>query len=220
MNSTWLERVKNNILPVSEEQIDVLKALKEWVYEGDMYDVEIAEETCELCDHPHIRYQFEIVNIINSNTLQIGSECINRFEIGVLDNKGVLLSSEKAKKKVNKDKNKLVTEAKVKSVINSLVSLSKVDNEFEIESFIKYLKDNGAFTPKQLSTLIWRLEKYKINHIKSHFKLTIKKNKDKDQLLELADYKVKQMWDCLSSSQKNFYSEKQKLKKMINNLPL
>lgn len=220
LNSIWLERVKANIFPVSEEQINVIRALGEWVYQGNMYDVEIAEETCELCDQPHIRYQFEIINTINSNTLQIGSECINRFKIGVLDDKGVQLSAENAKKKVNKDRNKLVTEAKVKSMINSLVSLSRVDNEFDIESFIKYYKENGAFTPKQLSTLIWRLEKYNVHHIKSHFKLTIKKNKDKEQLLNLAAFKVKQIWECLSNSQKDFYTEQQRLKKMQNHLPL
>jgi hypothetical protein len=45
MNSNWLERVKVYIFPVSEEKNDVIKALNEWVYQGDMYDVEIAEET-------------------------------------------------------------------------------------------------------------------------------------------------------------------------------
>ncbi|PAD74814.1 hypothetical protein, partial [Paenibacillus campinasensis] len=173
MNINWLERVQVNIFPVSEEQCDIRKALNEWVYQGDMYDVEIAEETCELCDQPHIRYQFEIVNLLNKNTLQIGSECIKRFDIGVVDSKGTLLTSEEAKKKVNKDKNKLITDGKVKSVMNSLINLARLDEEFEIESFIKYFKENNAFTPKQLSTLIWRLEKYKVEHNKSHFKLTI-----------------------------------------------
>jgi hypothetical protein len=178
------------------------------------------KKRCEICDHPHIRYQFEIINTLNANSLQIGSECINRFQIGVVDPKGNKLSTEAAKKKVNKDKNKLVTEAKVKSVISSLVSLSGADSDFNIESFIKFFKENGAFTPNQLATLIWRLEKHNIQHNKAHFKVTIKKNKDKEQLLGLVEWKVQKIWGCLSSSQKEFYTEKQKLRKLRNNLPL
>lgn len=205
MNPYWLERVKVNIFPVSFEQNDVRKALNEWVYHGNMYDVEVAEETCELCDQPHIRYQFEIINIITGNVLQIGSECIKRFNIGVVDQKGNILSTDAARKKVNKDRNKLITDAKVKSVLNSLIDLARIDDDFEIESFIKYFKENGAFTPKQLTTLNWRLEKHKIVHTKSHIKMTIKKNKDKDQLLRMDEWKVRKIWDCMSASQREFY---------------
>ncbi|NOU77982.1 hypothetical protein GC101_03715 [Paenibacillus sp. LMG 31459] len=207
MNSNWLKRVEGNIFPVSFEQNDVRRALNEWVYQGNMYDVEDADETCELCDQPHIRYQFEIFNIINANTLQIGSECIKRFKIGVMDNRGHILSNELARKKVNKDRNKLITDAKIKSVINSLINLARIDDSFEIESFIKFFKDNKTFTPKQLTILIWRLDKYKVEHNKSHFKMTIKKNKDKEQLLQMEEWKVQKIWGCLSKTQKEYYKD-------------
>lgn len=99
------------------------------------------------------------------------------------------------------------TDAKVKSVINSLVDLARVDDQFDIESFIKYFKENGAFTPKQLTTLIWRFETHKIEHIKPHLKLTIKKNKDKEQLLSMVEWKVQKIWDCMSTSQRDFYNK-------------
>jgi len=216
----WTERVKNNIFPVSEEKNNVRRALDEWVYKGNMYDVETPDEVCELCDHPNIRYQFEIINIHNQNTLQIGSECVNKFEISVLDQSGKKLTNKDAKKKVNQDRNKLVTDAKKRDLINSLVQLSKVDEDFDIENFIKYFKENSAFTPKQLTILIWRLEKYKIKFKKSHFKMTIKRNKDKQQLFDMEDWKVKTIWDCLSSSQKGVYNEHTKRKAFTNHLPL
>jgi len=205
MNPQWFERVKNNILPLSLEKSDVKKALKEWLYQGNMYDVEIAEEICELCDHPNIRYQFEIINILNGNTLLIGSECINRFSIGVQDSNGNLLSADAAKRKVSKDRFKLITDAKVRSVINSLVSLSMIDTEFKIDSFIKYFKENGAFSPNQLFTLIWRLEKFNIQHNKTHFKLSIKKKTNQDQLLKMQNSRLNKIWICLTEAQKDFY---------------
>ena len=43
-------------------------------------------------------------------------------------------------------------------MITALVALSQADPEFRILSFIDYLQDRGAFTPKQLVTLLWRFE--------------------------------------------------------------
>ncbi|MTH54109.1 hypothetical protein GKZ89_11880 [Bacillus mangrovi] len=203
----WMERVKKNIFPVSNEKYNIRKALDEWIYEGNMFDVEVADEICELCDQPHIRYQFEIVNTQNDNSLLIGSECITRFRISVIDEAGKKLSYEDAKKKVSKDRSRLVTEAKEKSVLNALVKLATIDNEFAIEDFIQYFKERKAFTPKQLTFLVWRLEKAKIVFNKSHFKLTIKKSREKEQLLSLEDWRLRSIWDCLSSSQKQFISE-------------
>ena len=54
-----------------------------------MFDVEIADEICHLCDHSNIRYQFEIVNKQNGNLLLIGSECIKKFNIEVVNDEGL-----------------------------------------------------------------------------------------------------------------------------------
>ncbi|NUJ16628.1 hypothetical protein FKN04_08445 [Bacillus glycinifermentans] len=200
----WVERVKKNIFPLSNEKYNIRKALDEWVYEGSMYDVEVADETCELCDQPNIRYQFEIVNKLNNNSLLIGSECIMRFKISVIDRSGKKLSFDDAKKKVIKDKSRLVTEAKEKNVLNTLVALAAKDHEFNIENFIEYFKERKAFTPNQLTLLIWRLERANIDFKKAHFKLTIRRNREKEQLLSLENWKLKRIWDCLSSNQKQF----------------
>lgn len=137
----------------------------------------------------------------------IGSECITRFKISVIDQSGKKLSLEEAKKKVMKDRNRLVTEAKEKSVLNTLVALAAKDHEFDIENFIDYFKERKAFTPSQLNVLIWRLERARIDFKKSHFKLTIKRNREKEQLLKLEDWKLNRIWDCLSNSQKQFIIE-------------
>lgn len=207
----WMERVKRNVFPVSNEKYNIRKALDEWEYEGSMYDVEIADEICELCGQPNIRYQFEIVNVLNNNTLLIGSECITRFKIPVIDQSGKKMSFEEAKKKVMNDRNRLVTEAKEKSVLNTLVALAAKDHEFDIENFIDYFKERKAFTPNQLNVLIWRLERARIDFKKSHFKLTIKRNREKEQLLKLEDWKLKRIWDCLSSNQKQFVLDRKNI---------
>lgn len=204
----WLERVKKNIFPLSLEQTNIRKAIDEWIYEGNMLDLEIAEESCEICDQPNIRYQFEIINKNNDNTLLVGSECITKFEIPVLDSSGVKLSSNDAKKKVNRDRNKLVTEAKEKHVINSLIKLKAIDETFNIDSLLEYYKERKAFTTKQLSMLIWRLDDAKIDYNKANFKVTIKRGREKDQLMNLEDWRLRKLWQCLSSSQKKLVEDK------------
>ena len=76
MNDSWVQRVRQNLLPLSLEKQDLTLALKEWYYAGTAYDLEAATEDCELCDHPNIRFQFEIYNQFTEQVLMVGSECI------------------------------------------------------------------------------------------------------------------------------------------------
>jgi hypothetical protein len=56
---SWAQNSAANLLPLSIERSRLAIALKEWLYTGDMYDLEEPVETCELCEHPDIRYQFK-----------------------------------------------------------------------------------------------------------------------------------------------------------------
>ena len=204
----WIERVKQNIFPLSENQEDVHAALKEWAYSGGMNDLGEPLDDCELCDHPNIRFQFEIINQINSNILLIGSECITRFGgIGVIDRDGSLLEGEDAERKVRNDKRKLIIDARTKSVLNALIELKSKDDDFDIQSFIEYYQEHGAFTPKQLSTLIWRLEMQGIFFQKNHFKMKLRKDREKEQIILMATtarWRLEKLLPCLSHSQKEF----------------
>lgn len=92
---SWAERAAANLLPLSKEKSDLANALREWRYTGDFHDLEAPIENCQLCDHPDIRYQFEIRNLLTGNTLLIGSECINRFGIAATDEEGRLARTER-----------------------------------------------------------------------------------------------------------------------------
>lgn len=207
----WISHASDNLLPLSKERERLDIALKEWEYRGNTYDLEVPSETCQLCSHPDIRFQFEIVNKNNSNSLLVGSECIKRFDgIAVLDAEGNALTTEEAKQKVNHDRRKLVTDAEVRSLLNSLVELSRKDEKFDIESFIVDYQERGAFTPRQLATLFWRLKKYKVSFKKTYFKIYIRKAKDKDALLALQDFQINDIWPALSPSQQKFVIDHKK----------
>ncbi len=201
---SWVERVMKSIFPLSVEKENIQKALKEWFYTGETYDLGQPLEDCEICGHSGIRYQFTIQNRNNKNELLIGSECITRFDISAIGENGEILNREGTSKKVRKDRNKLVTEARKKRLINTLVQLSSVEEEFNINSFIEYYDKREAFTPKQLKTLIWRLNTHEIKYKKSDFKMTIRRNREKEQLSSFEAWELETIWDCLSSSQKEF----------------
>ena len=167
-----------------------------------MNDLEDATEICELCDNPNIRYQFLIRNINNFNELFVGSECITKFNILTIDADGNILNDMSSREKVKKDRHKLISDSKEKNVINSLLQLSKLDEKFEIENFIKFYRDGKSFTPNQLSLLIWRLDENKIPYNKSNFKMTIKRSREKEQLKEMAEWKIDKILQCMTTSNK------------------
>lgn len=204
---SWARRAARNLLPLSREKSNLAVALREWRYEGGFHDLEAPDENCELCDHPDIRYQFEIRNRFTGARLQIGSECINRFGISATGEDGEDLDAAGTRKKVSRDRRTLIEEARKKRVITALVALSQGDPEFRILSFIDYLQDRGAFTPKQLATLVWRFEKLKVPFDVRDFKITIRRGREKAQLLEMADWQIERLMPAMSQAQKQFLVE-------------
>jgi hypothetical protein len=204
---SWASRAAKNLLPLSLEKSDLAAALKEWRYEGGFHDLESTDADCELCDHPDIRFQFEIRNLHTNSRLQIGSECINRFGISATGDDGEGLDAAGTRKKVSRDRQSLIEEAKKKRVIIALVALSQAEPEFSILSFINYLQDRGAFTPKQLATLFWRFEKLRVPFNARDFKLTIRRGREKAQLLDMADWQIEKLLPAMTHTQKQFLAE-------------
>ncbi len=201
---SWASRAAENLLPLSREQESLAQALREWRYTGEFHDLEAPVEDCELCDHPDIRYQFEIRNLHTAEALLIGSECIHRFGIAATDEEGRTLDAAGTRKKVERDRRKLIEEARKRRVIKALVALAHADTEFEIGSFIDYLQKRGSFTPKQLVTIFWRLERFGIDHDPRDYKFTIRRDREKGQLLALQDWQLQRLSPCFSDSQRTY----------------
>jgi hypothetical protein len=194
------------------------RALSEWRYTGNFNDLETPSADCELCDHPDIRYQFEIQNLHTTEALLIGSECIHRFGIAATDEEGRTLNAADTRKKVEKDRRTLIEDARKRRVISALVALAYVDSEFEINSFIDYLQTRGALTPKQLAIVLWRLSKFAIAHAPRDFKMTIRRNREKAQLRSLPDWQIERLLPCMSDSQRVFL-DKMKKRQLFRDRP-
>lgn len=201
---SWKENSVKNLLPLSLEQASFSVALREWLYTGDTYDLEVPEELCELCEHPEIRYQFKIINRNNGNELLVGSECINKFGIIASDELGNLLNSEASRRRVNRDRRQLISEARSRRQIATLVELSKLEQDFDINSFIGYVQDRKAFTASQLSLLFWRLSEHNILYNPRDFKIVMRRDREKAQLVSMQDFKLRKLWPAMSPTQRQW----------------
>lgn len=202
---SWAERAAENLLPLSVERVRLAVALREWVYEGNVEDLEAPVETCQLCGQQGLRYQFEIVNRHNGNTLLIGSECIKRFSIDVLDARGGVLLGREAHRKVDADRRDLERQARTRSVLNSLVALACADDEFDLDNFIAYYERREAFTPAQMGLLQWRFEAMDVAHEPRHFRVSLRRGREQDQLRGMPAWKVRKLWPYLSPEQRRWY---------------
>ena len=204
--SKWSETSVNNLLPLSRSSVFV-EALREWFYTGRNEDYEKPIEACQLCEHEDLRYHFHIKNQHTGGELWVGSRCILRFEIPAIDREGRFLDAMESKKKVLSDQRKLVRSAERKAVRRLLVELRQADQEFRISSFIDYYDTRGAFTPKQLSLIIWRLRENDVHGKGFGLKMTIRRDHEKDQLLAMKEWQIQQLWPYMSKHQQQWYKE-------------
>ena len=205
----WIERVAKNIFSLSSNKQDIRSALDEWEYRSEMNDRGVPDSICELCNHPNIRLQFEIVNKHNLNSLLIGSECITKFGVKVFDENGNLLEDIHAKKKVAKDRRKLIVDSKIKGMINSILVLStKQGEQINFKEFVDDFERLGGHSPKQLFAMFYRM---KVNHVKynkTDFKCYIRKPHFKQQLLTMEVSRINDIWPALSTSQRKLVAHK------------
>jgi len=191
---TFTSRVAANILPLSVEQFDVKKAFLEWGYTGVSTDSLEPLEDCELCDHQGLRYQFEIQNHLTTKKLLVGSQCINRFQIG----------GEEGMEKVQIDLNKLLENARHQRVLFTLDALLPVFPQAAAAK-IRYAEDLN-FSPAILFELLALIYLHKIPFNPQDFVVRLRKHSEQNQLLEATDAQYQRILPCLSSTQKVKYS--------------
>lgn len=192
----YSQRVRDSILPLSVG--DTLpKAFEEWSVTDNVVDHEIPQETCELCGQESLRYHFEIRNSLTKNTIWVGSQCILKFGLSVFEN-GRALSSEGAKKKINR----IIDQMRQDACIRALERVAEAEKNEILTNALNYFKKNKYLSPKQAFVVLWRLNKHEIEHSPSFFKIDLKHDKFKAQLRQMELSRVRVLWPALSSSQR------------------
>ena len=182
----YLTEISNVILPLSRSPI-ISEALKEWNFTGDIEEYKPPDYlSCELCGYPRIAYGYEIKNIFTARSLRVGCVCVKKFSNGyTINHIGKL------------------------HVINTLRQLRERVDKIDINNLIKYYSENGAFTPKQLLLVLNLFNRYRIPHIPEHFKLKIRRNREKQQFSNLKTEELRLISPCITGYQKNWRNERE-----------
>ena len=194
--STYTQRVADNILPLSVAGT-LPEAFQEWCFTDSVEDHESAVEDCELCGQEQLRYHFEIENESTKHRLWVGSSCILKFQVKVFEN-GSLLDAKGSKKKLDA----LAKKMRLDSCINALKRLAKSESNEILSNALDFYLKNKYLTPKYAFVVLWRLSHHKIDHHSSFFKVSLKRDKYKQDLSEMPKDRVHLIWTALSSSQR------------------
>ncbi len=207
--NSFLRNAKLALLPRSREKKDLVVATREWYYTGDLDEAKDCSATCELCRHCGLRYLFVIRNEHTGHRLYVGSKCIRRFPgFRIIGTDGNRLDTRGAHRQLASDLKQALRATKQNRVVETLLALGRQSHEFEIDTFIGYYCEQKAFTPKQLSTLLWQFKKYRINYDPSDFKVKVRRHREQRQLLEMERWQLERMWPCLSRSQHKWARER------------
>lgn len=198
---SYPQRVRKNILPLSVAEL-LPEAFEEWTFTDEIRDHEEPVETCQLCEQEQLRYHFMIRNALTKEVLWVGSQCILKFGLSVFED-GLRLSGQQAKKKLDR----LTQQMRLDSCIKALENLAEVENNEILHNALDYYDENKCLTPKQAFVVLWRLQKNKIDHSPSFFKVSLQKQKYRDDLRDMEPSRVRLIWPALSSSQRRLAEE-------------
>ncbi|GHV48413.1 hypothetical protein AGMMS49546_38930 [Spirochaetia bacterium] len=208
----WIEIASENLLNKSEEKIDFNIARLEWYFTGEVIDnnedIDFGgtRPSCELCEHEDLRWQFTIINKFNVNELKVGSTCIKKFDIVLIDD-NIEMRGEDRDKILNKNIRDKIKENDNKKILIALEQLCILDIKFkgQIEEAIRQWKKNKAFSPKMLSLIIWRFKINKKEYKSLKFKINLLKSYYKEDLRNMEKFKYDQIREYLTNSQQEKY---------------
>jgi hypothetical protein len=201
--SAWEERARENLLPMSREKENLREALKEWHYTRET--VEVEREHCQLCEQPELLYHFEIANRFTANALWVGSTCITKFEIAVLD-EGRLLQGGEASRVVAKDRKGLISDAKHRRALTALVALAGAAPSFPFDRFLRAYRYDRHVSPKQASMITWQANSLALGSIVNiaDFKIALKSKRDKEGMQGLKPFQRRQIAPALTPAQRKW----------------
>lgn len=194
--ATYPQRVRDNILPFSIGST-LPQAFEEWSFTEHTIDHGYASETCELCDQEELRYHFEIKNALTHKRLWVGSQCILKFNLSVFE-QGRKLSAVDAKKKLER----LMQQMRLEACIKALDVLATTEVNPILSNALAFYRLNKYLTPKYAFVVLWRLKEHQIDHSPSFFKISLKKDKYKDDLRTMQTQRVDVLWPALTSAQR------------------
>lgn len=201
-SSQYLSKVWDRIEPYSHAD-NVRDALAEWQNTGDYHDHEADDGECELCGHTGCRYMYGIENSITKKELWTGSQCILRFMgsgLVVTDEDGKILDAKEAKERFSQLEKRMRRET-FSAQLKSIAEKDSWKWPRIISNVRTQFLAKGVLTPKQMAMVLSRAAKTNVRVGKQSSKVSLRKQRDRDQICEMDDDDFNLLYEHLSTSQ-------------------
>jgi len=170
--------------------------LRDWRCTYAFVDLVEATGRCELCNHQHIRYKFEIENLKTKEHLWVGSECIRKF-IPMFDSRGIEIRGERRKEAVlEKITTDFRTKARQQRAFKILNDLAAVDNRFDEPTWRENWKQGYSARQLQLLAVCCKVNAIPFNS--SDFRINTRKGWVRERIRELQDWQYRQLRGALT----------------------
>lgn len=178
--SYWQDRSRENLFAQSTEKDDFAAAVDEWKYTGAVTDYQSPVETCQLCEHPNLRYHYEIENPHTGARLLVGSECIKEFQFPVYDDTGNRLLGKALDKRLKAD----LQERQRQMILDPIRELYEQDpwRQAEITRLVNDFKRRKAFSPANLAHLFQLLQEHDILYPAELYPVSLRRYSDQQEL--------------------------------------
>ena len=173
---------------------------QEWSFTGTQTDHEEPSQVCELCGMTGLRYHFQIEHESSGETMEVGSECILRFDIAYYEN-GRRIDD---KAEIRRSLGKRVKEMQRRAAIAALDRLADLEGNDMLKIAADKMRNEQPLPPKLASTVLWRMSNRRIDHQPSTFKVRLTRDADKAALKQMAveEWRVRYLWPALTSAQR------------------
>ncbi|MGH7485970.1 MAG: hypothetical protein ACREMY_10285, partial [bacterium] len=130
---SWIERATANLTKYStyqgEGEPSLYRLMHEWEMTNGFNDLEDTSGTCELCDHPDIRYQHEIHNRFTKSDLWVGSTCILQF-VPLYEDDVEITNPEDKARLLTRITTRLINEARQERAMRLITNLAASNDRF------------------------------------------------------------------------------------------
>jgi len=182
----------------------------DWCFTGKITDNPKKDKICELCDKEGLRWEFEIKNDNNSETLIVGSSCIIKFsEIIVYDeHKNKIIDKNQRKAHLDNERKVYIRELSLKP-LRILYITGKKHYRHRIKQSVDFLKEKNGFRSDHLLFLFKKMESLNIVYEPSFYPVYLGDEESRTQLEKIILFDKNALvllFNSLTSAQRKRYN--------------
>lgn len=191
---SWIERATANLLQYSTYQgpgqPSFTRLMHEWEMTDGFNDLEDTSGICELCDHPDIRYQYEVRNRYMKIHLWVGSTCILQF-VPLYEDYVEVTDPEDKARLLTRITTRLINEARERRAIRLIGKLAEIDDRFTGSNWERDWKK--GYSVKQLQMIAIGAKKAGFTFKAADFQINTKRGRYVEQARELELWQYQQL---------------------------